>query len=453
MFRKLMSFVVSFSLIYSNLFATPLPELFSDGAILIEPTTNTVLFAKNANETFYPASTTKVLTSLILTEETNMNELVTKTQDAINNVPSDSSQIGLNVGDTYTSFDGLHAILMASDNFVCHDMALKNAGSISAFAKKMNEKAKLLGATSSNFVNPHGYHDENHYTTPFDLGQIARGAFANETLASIAGTVHYNFTEQTTGRVIPLTHTSALFDKSSTYYNEHVTSCKTGYHTPAKRTLVTKASYDDIELIAVVMRADAPKQYIDMNKLLTYGTENFKLVTDEAGNPQIKNISYSPWAESYIQSALEKGWIISSTRNYTEPVTKRELLTLLKTAVPTQYQGFFSNQILYNKPSIYRENLDITCKDAALICYNFLKELGFEDAYIPTPLVISDLPDISAKYDKAINLLIRSGITPLDEKGAFNPDRTVSFQEAIYMAHQLIELLDRYDSYTYTKAN
>ena len=451
MYRKLLCVVASFSLFYSNLLATPLPDLYSDGAILIEPITNTILFAKNDTETFYPASTTKILTSLILTEESDMQSLVTKTQDAVNNVPSDSSQIGLNVNDTYTSFDGLHAIMMASDNFVCYDMAVLNAGSISAFAKKMNEKAISLGATSSNFVNPHGYHDENHYTTPYDLSQIARVAFANETLSSIGGTVNYDFTVQSSGKIIPLTHTSSLFDKTSPHYNPHVVSCKTGYHTPAKRTLVTKAVYDDIELVAVVMRADAPNQYVDMNNLLEYGAENFKLVTDENGMIHVENMTYSPWASTYIQSALDNGWIVSSTRNYLEPVTKRELLTLFSTAVPFEYQAFFSRQILCSKPSIYKENLNITRKDAALVCYNLLKELGFDKTYYPLPLNIADLSETSAIYDQGIELVVRAGIMPLDENGAFSPEQPVSFQEAIYMAHKLIDFLNRYDNYTYTK--
>ena len=453
MYRKFIYFILGISILCNSLMATPLPELSSDGAILIEPTTNTILFAKNANETFYPASTTKILTSLLLVEDLDENILVTKTQDALNNVPTDSSQIGLNVGDTYTAKDGVHAIMMASDNFVAHDMAVKDAGSISAFAKKMNEKAQLLGATSSNFVNPHGYHDENHYTTPHDLGEIARGAFANETLAKIAGTATYTFNVENTGKQIPLTHTSALFDQSSAYYNEHVTSCKTGYHTPAKRTLVTKASYDNIDLIAVTMRTDAPNQYVDMNKLLEYGAENFSLVKSDTGELQIENKSYSEWAEPFVKLAIEKGWIIPSTRNYMAPITKREFLTLLKSAAPSKYQNLIGSQIIYNQPSIYTENLNITRKDAALACYTFLQQLGFNTSYLPTVPQISDLSSVSASYDDAITFMVQSGLMTTDTTTAsFSPDSPLSFQQAIYTAYQLSELLTRYGTYTYTRS-
>ena len=124
MHRKIIGLLTTFVLCTSSLMATPLPELMSDGAMLIEPTTNTIIYSKNGHQTFYPASTTKVLTSLLLVEDLQLNTMITKTKDAIQNVPSDSSHIGLLAGDTYTAFDGLHAIMMASDNFVSYDMCV-----------------------------------------------------------------------------------------------------------------------------------------------------------------------------------------------------------------------------------------------------------------------------------------------------------------------------------------
>ncbi|MEG0579604.1 MAG: D-alanyl-D-alanine carboxypeptidase, partial [Niameybacter sp.] len=128
------------------------------------------------HSTFYPASTTKLLTSLLLVEDMQEGATITKSQDSLINVPSDSSHIGLKVGDSYSYTDGLHAILMGSDNFVSYDMSIFNASSINAFADKMNAKAKSLGANASHFVNPHGYHDPNHYTTPYDLALITSAA-------------------------------------------------------------------------------------------------------------------------------------------------------------------------------------------------------------------------------------------------------------------------------------
>lgn len=451
MYRKFIYFLLGVSFICNSIFATPLPELSSDGAVLIEPTTNTVLFAKNAKETFYPASTTKILTSLLLVEDLDKDLLITKTADSLANVPSDSSQIGLNVGSSYSAYDGVHAIMMASDNFVAYDMAVKDAGSIPAFAQKMNEKARSLGATASHFVNPHGYHDEDHYTTPYDLALIARGAFANPTLAQIAGTLNYTFTDTSNGNRIPLTHTSALLNPNSNYYNSAVTSCKTGYHTPAKRTLVSKAHYDNIDLIAVTMRTDAPNQFVDMNKLLDYGAKNFSVVKTDTGEIQIKNTSYSAWAEPYINTALEQGWITPSPQNYMAPISQREFLAIIQKALPEKYQEQIGNQILYNGRSIYNESRHLSRKNAALLCYNFLQNLGFSTDYLPVIPEVTDLTDVKETYDDAIHFMVQSNLMMVDEAQNFYPNSSLTLQQGIYTAYQLSALLNRYDSYTYTK--
>ena len=130
--------IISYLSFSSGLFALPAPNLSSQGAVLIEPNTNTILYAKNANQKFYPASTTKVLTCLILIEEMPPYHLLTKSAESIKNVPSDSSHIGLVQGDEYDYLSGLYAILMGSDNFVSYDMATYNAGNIAEFANKMN---------------------------------------------------------------------------------------------------------------------------------------------------------------------------------------------------------------------------------------------------------------------------------------------------------------------------
>ncbi|WP_054741028.1 D-alanyl-D-alanine carboxypeptidase family protein [Cellulosilyticum ruminicola] len=450
MYRKFIYFLLGLSFICNSLWATPLPELSSDGAVLIEPTTKTVLFAKNANETFYPASTTKILTSLLLVEDLDKNLLITKTADSLANVPSDSSQIGLNVGSSYSAYDGVHAIMMASDNFVAYDMAVKDAGSISAFAQKMNEKACALGATASHFINPHGYHDEDHYTTPYDLGLIARGAFANQTLTKIASTLNYTFTDQSNGNRIPLTHTSALLNPNSNYYNSAVTSCKTGYHTPAKRTLVTKAHYDNIDLIAVTMRTDAPNQFIDMNKLLDYGAKNFSLIQTDTGELQIKNTSYSEWAEPYVNAALERGWINNSVQNYMAPISQREFLLILQKALPEKYQETVAGQILYSGRSIYNESQHLSRKNAAKLNYDFLQSLGFSTDYLPVIPNVTDLTEVKAAYDDAIHFMVQSGLMMVDDAQNFYPNSPLTLQQGIYTAYRFSELLNRYDSYSYT---
>lgn len=322
---------------YTISFASPLPDISAEGALLMDAKTGTILYAKNINSMFYPASTTKVLTCLILAEENSPSDLITKSPESISNVPSDSSHIGLLRGDTYTGQDGLHGILMGSDNYISYDMAIANAGSIDAFAKKMNDKAHLLGTRNSHFVNPHGYHDSNHYTTPYDLALITRAAFSNTEVLAAAGASQYPFLVQNRNTTLPLTHTAALLSKTSPYYNSHVVAAKTGYHTPAGRTLVAKAVYDNIELIGVVMKTGATLRFEEMNKLFQYGSENFRLIGDEISGYRIENLTYSPQYKPYIDAALKEHLIFPSVDNYQSPISERTFINLLSKVLPTNY--------------------------------------------------------------------------------------------------------------------
>lgn len=439
---------IGYLLFCLGVYALPLPDISAQGAILIEPTTNTVLYSKNANEKFYPASTTKILTCLILIEEMSPQEILTKSAESINNVPSDSSHIGLIANDKYSYLDGLYAILMGSDNYVSYDMANLNAGSQQDFVLKMNEKAKELGAYSSNFVNPHGYHDPNHYTTPYDLAQIAIGAFGNDTLSKVAGTPEYDFTILNTGQTIPLEHTALLLDKSSPYYNSSVTGVKTGYHTPAGRTLVAKAVYDNIELIGVVMKTNSPNQFIDMNELFEYGHQNFNTLSLGESGSYIENVSYSSWAKDSINYALSEGWIPRSTRNYMSPISATEFISLLQKAInikqgPSLYQYNTDPQL-----SMYHMNTPITRMDAAYIIYKLCNTLELRPYRFYDQINIPDTQGLPSYYQQAINYTTSTKIlgSPTDP---FNPTGNLTYEHAIVIAHKLNKLFNTTTPYIF----
>ncbi len=332
MYKKHISLFLLTSLVLSvSISATPTPHVTGDGAVLIEARTGQVLYAKNASYKFYPASTTKVLTTLLLAESFDAAATLTKTQESVNAVPSDSSHIGLLVGDTYRYDDGLHAIMMRSDNFVSHDMAVYASGSIAAFAELMNARARAIGAYDTHFVNPHGYHDPSHYTTPFDLAKITQEAFDNPLVEAISGTPTYNFAFSRDGsaHTLALSHTAPFFASGSPYYNAAIVAAKTGYHTPAGRTLVAKAEKGDMELIAVVMHATAPAYFEDINTLINYGLTNFDVTQNESGHYTLHNHSYSPQAASTIHYALEQGYYKEMAINYMDPISTNDVLTLL----------------------------------------------------------------------------------------------------------------------------
>lgn len=429
------SFILFLSLSI-GIYASPTPEISAEGAILIEPLTNTILYSKNANEQFYPASTTKILTSLILIEEMSPGEFLTKTTDSVLKVPSDSSHIGLIPGDQYSYLDGLHAILMSSDNFVSHDMAVFNSKSMEAFVDKMNLKAKSLGALSSNFVNPHGYHDPRHYTTPYDLAQIATSAFNNKTLQEIASTHEYNFTVINKNTTIPLTHTAPLLDKSSSLYNPNITAVKTGYHTPAGRTLVAKAVYNNVELIGVVMKAENPNQFIDMNALFEYGHNNFNTLSFGEDSYYVENVSYSPWAKEAITHALLQGWIPRSMRNYTSSISTNEFIGLLQKVVDSTYSPSLYQYNTANVLSMHTSTMPITRQDAAYIIYTLCNKLPLKPYRYYDNINIPDINGTSSYHQDAIHYVASTKLLG-NPTGAFYPLKNLTYEQAIGIMYKL----------------
>lgn len=440
---------------FFNSFASPTPTLYSEGAILIESKSGSILYQKNAHEKLYPASTTKVLTCALLLENIDPSSPVAKTASSIQNVPSDSSHIGLKKGDTYSALDGIYAILLGSDNYVAYDMALKSSGSISAFANKMNAKAKEIGALNTHFVNPHGYHDPNHYTTPYDLAKITQYAFSNPLLENIAGTYQYNLKVINREHVIPVKNTSLLIDTQSKYYNPNVLASKTGYHTPAKRTLTAKAKYPNIELIAVVMKADSPNQYEDIKALFDYGSKNFDAHYTENSLSEndvvIVNKTYLPEFEKYVTFALEKGWIEPSVRNYCDPITTKEFLDLLDKSIPEQYASSILNKFMQNGSSIiYKGNTFIKRKDAAVILEDLSKSLHLTPVILTPQPYIPDNYSQDTNYGKAIEYVVKARI--LGEKNAlFHPEKSLTYQEALSITHRIHNLF--YNSFPYIFMN
>lgn len=319
------------------------PEIAAEGAILIEPKTNTVLYEKNAHEALYPASITKILTALIVSEQLDDCTIITKSQDCVENVPGDSSQIGLEVGDSYTKEEGLYGLLLGSDNYIAYDLACYTAGNIANFANQMNAKAQSLGAYESNFVNPHGYHDIAHYTTPYDMAQIARGAFEDPLVGKIAGTVKHTFHIYNKEVSFPIVNSSRLLKSETPYYNPNVAACKTGFHDDAKQTLVAKAVYDNIELIAVVMKDNTPTQYEDINKLFEYGRENFSL-KEMDGTYILDNKSISMAMQQAVLHFEQRGWI-SCGEDFQKSICTEELKGVLK-KIGKNYPEVYIDEII-----------------------------------------------------------------------------------------------------------
>jgi len=153
-------------------------------AALFDINNRNIIYAKNLHERLYPASITKVMTFLVAMENSNPDDMITVTEGAMIH-ESGASLCGLDPGDRLTMNQALHALLIASANDAASAIAIHTAGSVENFSKLMNEKAGMLGATNSHFVNPHGLSDDNHYTTAYDLYLIFNEAIKSEMFREI----------------------------------------------------------------------------------------------------------------------------------------------------------------------------------------------------------------------------------------------------------------------------
>ena len=168
------------------------PEVVSPNVIVMEASTGTVLYDCDSLEAHYPASITKILTALIVIENCGLDETVTFSNTAVNSLEPNSSILGARAGDTLSVRDCLYALLLQSANEVANALAEHCAGSIDAFAEKMNEKAAELGCTDSHFANPSGLNDPNHYVSAYDMALIAKAAFNNPTFVEVDSTTYYD---------------------------------------------------------------------------------------------------------------------------------------------------------------------------------------------------------------------------------------------------------------------
>ena len=253
------------------------PTVSARSAILMELETGTILYAKNIHNPEYPASITKILTTLIATEECAMDEMVTFSKDAIFDIDRGSNHVALDVGESITVEECLNAILIRSANEVSLGIAEHICGGPwEDFAAIMNERAKELGALNSNFVNPNGLPNKEHITTAYDMAMIGRAFFSNEILCNITTTRRLHIPPSDTQPDDIIEYNQMELIDGGKYEYEYLVGCKTGYTNDARSTLVSCAEKNGMKLICVVMRDEAPYQYQDTIALFDYGFANFQ---------------------------------------------------------------------------------------------------------------------------------------------------------------------------------
>jgi serine-type D-Ala-D-Ala carboxypeptidase (penicillin-binding protein 5/6) len=243
---------------------TELP-LVAKGAIVLDSLTGEVLYEKNADEPQYPASTTKVMTALLVIEAGNLDQEITVTEE---DSKVGESSLEIKPGEQFTRREALYGLMLKSANDVAHALGRDNAGSIEAFAEKMTRRAGELGATHTHFANPHGLQDLQHYTSPRDLALIARAAMQQPLFRQIVGTQFHPWNSPSTGPRELRNHNRLL------WMFPGCIGVKTGYTVPAQQVLVSAAQWGCREVVAVVMHSRKPGLWDDSKLLLTWGLEH-----------------------------------------------------------------------------------------------------------------------------------------------------------------------------------
>ena len=255
----------------------------SEAGIVMDADSGAVLFGQNIHVQKAPASITKILTALVVIENSSLDDTVTFSHDAVYNVEDGSgNKNAIEEGDTLSVRDCLYLLLMRSSNQAANALAEHVGGSRDGFVKMMNEKTAELGCENSHFANPSGLNDDTQLTSVYDMALIASAAYKNDTLLTISKDKSYRLPatkNNPDGVTIQPEHKLLITtDTESPNYYPYAVAGKTGYTSIAGQTLVTYAIKDDRRQIAVTMKSTQATHYQDTIALMDFGFLRFKNV-------------------------------------------------------------------------------------------------------------------------------------------------------------------------------
>lgn len=260
--------------------------VLADIGIAVDADSGAVLFGQGIHELTPPASITKLLTALVVVENSSMDDMVTFSYDAVNNVESGSgNKKNIAEGDKLSVKDCLYLLLLQSSNQAANALAEHVAGSRDAFADIMNEKVKELGCTDgTHFANPSGLNDDTQVVSAYDMAIIAQAAFNNSDVLEISSTKSYKLAptqNNPSGATCSNEHRLIITDdETSELYCPEAKAGKTGYTSLAGNTLVTYGEKDGRRVISVVLKGQpSPNYFLDGKTLLQFGFENFQNVS------------------------------------------------------------------------------------------------------------------------------------------------------------------------------
>lgn len=278
--------------------------------VLIHADTGKILYEKEAYKPMYPASTTKIMTAILVLENAELTDIATVSYDAVMSVPVGYSHANLQIGEQFTIEQLLHVLLIPSANDAANVLAEYVGGSIAEFADMMNQKATEIGCQNTHFVNPSGIHNNDHYSTAYDLALMGQYAMKNDTFRSIVCKTSFSLpaTNQYSSddRVFITTNDLLRINTSSkpdNYYYPYAIGIKTGFTTPARNCLVAQSSRDGLDFIVTVLggtqnTSGISQRYSDTIQLFNYAYENYTIKKVKNASSLVKSIEIKDATQS-----------------------------------------------------------------------------------------------------------------------------------------------------------
>ena len=331
-------------------------------ALLIESGTGQIIYEKNSNKKIYPASITKLMTAIIAVEQCNLEDIAIVSYNSIFKVPSGYVKADLQEDEELSIKDLLNLMLIPSANDAANVLAEHISGSIESFATMMNTKAIELGCENTNFVNPSGIHNKNHYSTAYDLYLIGKYAMQKEEIKEILTKESYtlsrtNKNENTTRRY---NTSNYMIDKNEKkYFYEYVIGGKTGYTGEAGDCVIEFAKKDDIELVAVIIGEKYDKnnriKFIECKKLFEEIFNNYEKINLAQKDEEYKIIDIK---QKKIKLVFEDSLDVVVKKGYSDEIKKVEEVNMEN--VHQLKKGENAGQVIYNiNEEEYKVNIKI----------------------------------------------------------------------------------------------
>lgn len=382
-----------------------IPSTYSPACILMDQNSGKILYSKNANTKMYPASTTKIMTAILTLENCKLDEVATASHNAVYSIPYSYSVATIQEGEELTIEQLLNVLLIPSANDAAVVLAEHIAGSVEAFAEMMNNKAVEIGCKNTHFVNPNGIHNEDHYSTAYDLALMGQYAMKFDVFRSIVSKTSYALPAtakydkedrlfNTTNDLIKKNYSSS----PRNYYYKYATGAKTGYTDAAKSCIVATATKNDVSLIAVVLHDSTTdeglsQRALDCKALFEYGFNNYsektivnktdvaKQITIENATKETENLDllYEDSLEGLIPNNVDISTYtpnIKLSDNISAPIFEG---TKLGTAT-FDIDGFSYTYDLIASHTVYKSNYTKTLMELALLIiflFIFAKFLHF----------------------------------------------------------------------------